>query len=186
MEQINEHDFEGYGSEMIDLVKQVKTQTDEIARLKGETASVVQRQSQSEEESYFATLDSRVPGWQSINKDPGFLAWLREPDGLSSRTRQANMTAAHNALDASTVIKYFSSWKGGPRFPPTTQRGSVNTPGGSQWQPTVTVTREQYNAAVQDRVKGRITDEEFSKISNAFQRGIQQGKITAEQIGNTT
>ena len=42
MEQINEHDFTGYGEEMIDLVKRVKSQSDEIARLKSETASVAE------------------------------------------------------------------------------------------------------------------------------------------------
>ena len=41
----------------------------------------------------------------------------------------------------------------------------------------VIVTRGEFNQAVQDKVKGKITDDQFKVISDNFQRSIAAGKV---------
>ena len=191
--------FEGYGAEMLDLVKLVQSQTNEIALLKGETGKITERQVKSDADVYYDTLDGSVNDWRTMNKNVEFLAWLREPDGLSNTPRQENMTAAHMALDAPGVAKYFLAYKAnGKQIPnPVTPTPTPNVvqpnllagqvvpfdtgikteitqPEGGQ---PVTVTRAQFNMAVTDRVKGKITDEQFKIVSDNFQRSIGAGTV---------
>ena len=190
--------FTGYGAEMIDLVNLVKQQASELALLKGETNQLAERQVKSEADLYYDALDLDVKDWRALNKSPDFLAWLSEPDGLSTTPRQENMTAAHTALDAKGVAKYFRAFKAKgkqtpnletPNLKPNVQpnllagqvvpfdtgtRTEITQPEGGQ---PVTVTRAQFNVAVTDRVKGKITDEQFKAISDNFQRSIAVGKI---------
>ena len=192
--------FEGYGPEMIDLVKLVQSQATELAQLKGETNKLSEKQVKTEAEVYFETLDNSVPDWRNLNKDQGFLDWLKLPDGLSHTPRQENMTSAHMALDAKSVAKYFLAYKPNgnqtPNPEPTTPnppanavqpnllgqvvpfdtgtRTEITQPGNEQ---TVTVTRAQFNKAVSDRVKDKITDEQFRVVSDNFQRSIAANKV---------
>jgi len=191
--------FEGYGAEMLDLVNLVKQQASEISLLKGETSQLVERQVKSEAEIYYDALDLDVKDWRVINKSPEFLAWLREPDGLSATPRQENMTVAHTALDAKGVAKYFTAFKANGKQTPnletpnptpnvvqpnllagqvvpfdTGTRTEITQPEGGQ---PVTVTRAQFNLAVTDRVKGKITEEQFKAISDNFQRSIGAGRV---------
>ena len=197
-EELDPDKFTGYGAEMIDLVNLVRKQAEEISRLKGETNNLADRQVKTEAEKYYDALDLAVKEWRTINKDPNFLAWLKEPDGLSNIPRQTNMTAAHNALDAVTVAKYFMAYKANgnqtpnpqttPNIPPVTQQSNllgqvvpadtgetnvIKQPEGQE----VIVTRAEFNQAVQDKVKGKITDDQFKVISDNFQRSIAAGKV---------
>ena len=188
--------FTGYGAEMIDLVNLVKSQSAELAKLKGETNFIAERQVKTEGESYYDALDLAASDWRTLNKDVDFLAWLKEPDGLSGITRQENMTAAHNALNSAGVAKYFLAYKAKgdptpkPQAPnPVTQgnallnqvvpfdtgvRTEITQPEGGQ---PVVVTRAQFNKAVQDKVQNKITDAEFKVISDNFQRSIATGQV---------
>lgn len=194
---IDPEEFAGYGAEMIDLVKMVKSQSDQIAMLKGETDTLAERQVKSEGDEYFDALDRTVADWRSLNKAPQFLEWLKEPDGLSGISRQSNMTAAHNALDFATVAKYFLAFKANgnqtPNLQPNTPTPPAQQPLASQVVPvdtgvrteitqpgdnkSVIVTRDQFNRAVSDNIQKRITDEQFKVISDNFQRSIAGGQI---------
>ena len=197
---VNADDFTGYGAEMIDLVNLVKSQASEISLLKGETDKLAEKQVKSEADVYYDALDLSVKDWRTLNKNLEFLAWLKEPDGLSATTRQENMTAAHMALDPTGVAKYFLAYKanGSPTPNPSTPspnpqlkpvqpnlagqvvpfdtgvRTEITQPEGVQ---PVVVTRAQFNKAVTDKVKGKITDEQFKVVSDNFQRSIAVGQI---------
>ena len=197
---VDPEDFTGYGAEMIDLVNLVKTQASELALLKGETSKLAEKQVKSEADVYFDTLDNAVKDWRTLNKDLGFLAWLKELEGLSATTRQENMTAAHMALDANGVAKYFLAYKANGNQTPNLQTPSPN-PQPNAGQPNllkqvvpfdtgtrteitqpegvqpVIVTRAQFAQAVKDNVQKRITDEQFKVISDNFQRSIATGQI---------
>ena len=188
--------FTGYGAEMIDLVNLVKSQSAELAKLKGETNFIAERQVKTEGESYYDALDLAASDWRALNKDVNFLAWLKEPDGLSDITRQENMTAAHNALNSAGVAKYFLAYKAKGNLIPKPQapspvpqgnallnqvvpfvtgvRTEITQPEGGQ---PVVVTRPQFNKAVQDKVQKKITDAEFKVISDNFQRSIAAGQV---------
>ena len=86
--KLDPEDFEGYGTEMEDMVKMVNTQAEEINRLKGETSMVAQRQVESAEDTYYEALDNAVSDWRVINKDPRFIQWLTGLDEFSGRPRQ--------------------------------------------------------------------------------------------------
>ena len=196
---VDPEDFSGYGAEMIDLVNLVKQQIAELASLRGETNSLAERQVKSEADVYFDSLDLDVKDWRTLNKDQGFLDWLKEPDGLSDTPRQANMTAAHNALDVKGVAKYFRAYKANGNLTPNPQT-TIPSPQPNTVQPNllnqvvpfdtgtrteitqpgdenaVIVTRAEFNKAVNDKVKGKITDDQFKVISDNFQSSIAAGK----------
>lgn len=48
-----------------------------------------------------------VPNWESVNKDPRWLAWLAEKDDATGLERQALLDDAHAKLDAPRVIAIF-------------------------------------------------------------------------------
>lgn len=197
---VDPEDFTGYGAEMIELVKLVQSQSSELAMLKGETNKLSEKQVKTEADVYFETLDGSVKDWRVLNKNQGFLDWLKESDGLSDISRQENMTAAHMALDAKGVAKYFLAYIANGNQTPnnatlspspqpntvqpnllsmvvpfdTGTRTEITQPGNEQ---KVTVTRDQFNKAVSDKVKGKITDEQFKVISDNFQRSIAAGQI---------
>ena len=197
-EELDPTKFEGYGSEMLDLVKLVKQQASEISLLKGETDKLTENQVKSDADVYYDALDLKVGDWRTLNKDPGFLAWLKEPDGLSNTPRQENMTAAHTAMDVKAVCKYFLAYKenGNNPLKPTTPnpppslpqntllsqvvpfdtgvKTEITQPEGGQ--PAI-VSRAQFNQAVNQRVKGKITEEQFKLISDNFQRSIGAGQV---------
>ena len=166
---LDPEDFEGYGEEMEDMVNLVNAQAQEIDRLKGETSKVAQMQLESLEERYYQALDQAVQDWRRINKNPAFIQWLTGIDEFSGRTRQQLLDEAHATFDANRVIRFFMTYKGGGRASMSTARL-----GG--------VTREQFNKAVQDRVQGRITDAEFKKISDSFQRSIKGGHVPGYRL----
>ena len=110
------------------------------------------------------------------------------------------MTAAHRALDAKGVAKYFLAYKanGNPTPNPQTiipspqpNAGQTNLLGqvvpfdtGVKTEITqpegvqpVTVTRAEFNKAVSDKVQGKLTDEQFRVISDNFQRSIAAGQV---------
>lgn len=192
--------FTGYGAEMLDLVALVQKQAEEIATLKGETNTIAERQVKTDAEKYYDALDLAVKEWRVINKDPQFIAWLQEPEGLSNVPRQSNMTAAHNALDASTVAKYFLAYQANGNQTPNLQPSTPTTPAAPgqpnllgqvvpadtgvsheikqpEGQQVVVVTRAQFNQAVKDRVQNKITEDQFKVISDNFQRSIAAGTV---------
>ena len=110
------------------------------------------------EEGYFETLEEAVPDIWTINKDPGFLNWLQEIDPLNSRPRQDLLNEAQDRLDANRVAQFFKAWQ---------RRGS----GGTHHDATESrYTLDDLRKATQDRVHGRITEEEYKKISDDVQK----------------
>jgi len=197
---VDPEDFSGYGAEMIELVTLVQKQATELAMLKGETNKIAEKQVKSDADVYYDALDDAVKDWRTLNKNPEFLKWLTEPDGLSSTRRQDNMTAAHMALDAKGVAQYFLAFKANGNQPPNPETPSpspipnvvqpnllsqvvpfdtgvkteITQPEGVQ---PVIVTRVQFNKAVAAKVQGKITDEQFKVISDNFQRSIAAGQV---------
>jgi len=156
---IKSEDFEGYGEEMIDLVKVANRQSNEIRELKGKVESVDRQIWESKEEEFFAELEDLVPNWESINKDPGFLNWLQGMDPLNDRSRQDLLNEAQDRLDANRVVEFIKTWQ---------REGD----GGAHHATKGRYTLDDLRKATQDRVHGRITDEEYKKISDSVQKSL--------------
>jgi hypothetical protein len=159
---IKSEDFEGYGEEMIGLVKVANRQSNEIRELKGKVESVDRQIWESKEEEFFAELDDLVPDWETINKNPGFLKWLQGIDPLNDRPRQDLLNEAQNNLDANRVAKFLKTWQ---------REGD----GGTHHATKGRYTLDDLRKATQDRVHGRITEEAYKKISDDVQKSLYPG-----------
>jgi len=159
-------DFESYGEEMSDLVKLTNQQATEIGRLKDRVENVGQLAYRSAESKFYDELKKLVPDWETINRDPAFLDWLEEVDTLTGRKRQQLLDSAQDSLNANRVTNFFNAFKGS---------GGTFDQGSSESEPerkASTITQRQYTKAVKDAQTGRITEEEFNKIANKYQRQI--------------
>jgi len=107
------------------------------------------------EEEYFNALEEAVPDIWTINKDPKWLEWLGQEDPLTGKTRQQLIEEAQNNLDANRVANFFKTFSGGNGKP----KEDLITPA-------------QLQKATQDRIKGKISEEEYTKICDDFQKRL--------------
>lgn len=66
-----------------------------------------------QENAYYATLDEQFPEWEVQNKDPKFVAWLREVDPTSQRLRMDLVRRAEAGFNALRVAEVFRAFKEG-------------------------------------------------------------------------
>lgn len=87
--------------------RQVKLQTAEskqrLTRLEG-------REQETTKERFYSQLEARVPNWNEINADQGWLSWLQEYDPIVGATRQAALDSAAGTMDAIRVAAIFDSY----------------------------------------------------------------------------
>jgi hypothetical protein len=138
---ITEQDIEDYG-DSIDVMRRVfREETSpkdaELAELRqlvrqmqGTVVPQVHQLSQnyavSNEQRFWADLQTTVPEWQDINASKEFQAWLLEVDPLTGIPRQTYLDDAQRNLDARRVANFFSTWKGMSGVP------DARTPPGAQ------------------------------------------------------
>jgi hypothetical protein len=103
--------FEGYGNEMVDMVKLVNTQAEYIESLRAQMGQVGERVELSAKDTFYAQLDQVIPGWEYANTDPSYIQWLQHPDPFAGIARQQLLTNAFEALDAQRVARFFLAWK---------------------------------------------------------------------------
>jgi len=66
----------------------------------------------SEEQRFWADLQTAVPDWQDVNTNRDFQSWLLEVDPLTGIPRQTYLDDAQRSLDVRRVANFFSAWKG--------------------------------------------------------------------------
>jgi len=201
--KIDPENFEGYGSEMLDLVKQINSQAELIERLQGQQDTIASTTEQTQHDTYLKNLRDAVPDFNEVNRNPEFIAWLGKLDDLSGRIRQDLLMEAHNNRDATRVARFCNAWKKEAGIttdsststppdekPPVTKQpttpllenelvpdeAGAGTPPPEK-PPLKLVTREEYAQAADKCKKGQMTLEEFQKISNQFQKSIAAGKV---------
>ena len=124
---ITEQDMEDYG-DSIEVMRRVfreemSSKDSEIGELKrlvrqmqGTVVPQVHQLSQSHavsnEQRFWADLQTAVPDWQDINGSQEFQAWLLEVDPLTGIPRQTYLDDAQRNMDARRVANFFTSWKG--------------------------------------------------------------------------
>ena len=130
--EIPSTDVESYGSDLIEasqrwsqagLAPVLQAYERRILALEGAQQQVQQL---TAGQIIQAELDREVPGWRQQNDDEGFLAWLRQADPFSGRSRQDLLNDAYGAGDARRTIAFFQAYRQGhtelrPALPGTQQ-----------------------------------------------------------------
>lgn len=195
--KVNKDDFAGYGDEVLALVDLVNNMGEQMQGLKGEVQGVAGKVTQSREEVFFADLTKLAPGWQDLNRDPKFLAWLDQKETPRSRnTRFADFDGYVSEQNAAQVATYFNDFikeskSGGAHassrlsmegeiVPDISGATKVTADEASRRLGFPVVTTEAFKKAVDDSVHKRITEKQFNEISNNYQRtlaAVREGKI---------
>lgn len=141
---ITDQDIEDYGDsievmrkvfreEMTSKDAEISELRQLVRQMQGTVVPQVHQLSQnyavSNEQRFWADLQTTVPDWQDINADKGFQAWLLEVDPLTGIPRQTYLDDAQRSMDARRVANFFTAWKGltgvpDARTPPEAQAAS--------------------------------------------------------------
>jgi hypothetical protein len=196
---ITEQDKEAFGSDLLDLIDRASEQKvsevrnrnaellGEIRELKGKLGNVSDRQVVSDKDRFLSSLGSKVPDWEALNVDSGFLAWLAEVDPVYGLPRQYGLNNAYEAFDADRTAAIFSQYKS-MVTPKTQQRtpslSSQVAPTRSRSTPAQNLGTEKPNFSqaeisqfYDDWMKNKITNDEAVKIEAEIHAAYAEGRI---------
>ena len=204
---ITEQDKEAFGPDLIDLIERAtesKVSTfrqreeqliSEIRELKGKLGDVSERQVVSDKDRFLMGLGQRVPDWESLNVDQGFLAWLSEVDPVYGIPKQVALTNAYEALDVNRVATVFEAYKKlvTPAQPtkqknqelqrqvaPTRSRASSPDPADSNNQRIFS--HQEIGQFYEDVRRGNVSPEDAARIENEIHAAAAEGRIRQDQI----
>ena len=119
-----DNDAEVFGEDLIEAVdrraeakarklvdEQLLQMRQYIAKLEEQLGTVNQQVTVSSQDRFLSQLAARVPDYESLNTDQGFLAWLAEADPVYGIQRQVALNAAAENLDAERAANIFSAYK---------------------------------------------------------------------------
>lgn len=119
----NDNDAETFGEDLVatidrraeqrarELVAQeTAAMRDYISALESRLGAVGEQVSISAQDRFLTELSRRVPNYESINVDQGFLNWLGEVDPVYGVPRQAALDQAAQAMDAARVAAVFVAY----------------------------------------------------------------------------
>lgn len=211
---VTDEDVADYGQDMLDFIGRVIQQNltgvmnqfaGRLQRLESQAQQISQMATTSfestqeiAEREYFGDLAKQVPDWETINNSEDFLAWLKNRDTFSRKTRHELLTAAHNEADASTVAEFFKAYKQekgmAPAAPATTSQNaqtpgtvdpanlvaptsanapapSLNPRNGKIW------TQAEIEQVYDDRMKKRISQEKFAELEADIEKAMLEGRV---------
>ena len=119
----DEDDVERFGEDLLAVIdkraaalaqrladERVAQMTNKLNAMENQLQNVGERVVLTDQDRFYNTLAKRVPNWESINVDQGWLAWLREVDPVYGQPRQAALDIAANAFDADRVAAIFETY----------------------------------------------------------------------------
>jgi hypothetical protein len=206
LDVIDESEFEGYGEHIVKLVRQVNamvkagnTPPEKVAAptvdpgIEQRLQNIEQRVIKTAEQEYFEKLTADVPDWQSVNRDPKFLAWLQQPDPITEIIRMEAIKRGSRMFNARQVTSIFNAYKreAGIVSRPapvkkdlktqvsvvTNLAGGESDPEGEDRDRAKYATKEEFSKAKDLFIKGRLREVEFNKVSNRFQAAIRDKKV---------
>lgn len=143
-------------------------------------------------DTFWNTIDTQVPDWQTINATQAFKDWLLSEDQLTGVPRQQFLAQAQANYDAQRVVKFFNEWKrtaaGGQTPAPVTPQNNLQqyvAPGPArsttpkeqkkkQW------TRTEISEFYKDSMLGKYRDrpEEKKRIEADISLAAQEGRVS--------
>jgi hypothetical protein len=186
---ITDQDIEDYG-DSIDVMRKVfreemaskdaeLTELKQLVRqMQGTVVPQVHQLSQnyavSNEQRFWADLQTAVPDWQDINASKEFQSWLLEVDPLTGLARQTYLDDAQRQLDARRVTNFFSAWKGTSGVP--NARTERETQAASELERQVAPGKGRAGGTkVQGEARTYSTDD-IKKFFSDVQKGKYRGK----------
>jgi hypothetical protein len=188
--KLNPADFDGYGSEMKDLVDGFNAILDENQQLRTTMTKAQESDADRSWTDFKSRMAQIIPDWEVLNYDQGFLNWLDGTDSeLDSVARKQKLQVFVERMDANKCAKFFEIYKrtsgykpgaagatpSGPRkediVQPDASASGADAPipgAGDKGEVTV----EEYNQAVREYTQKRISYAELEKIQDAYQRGL--------------
>ncbi len=119
---LTDEDREDYGEDLIDVIRRAAREEltplqQKIASLEAENAhlrsafgGVSKNMAKTARQSVYDELTKAVPDWETVNKDPDFLAWLSEVDVYAGRKRGDMLQEAFQKSDAPRVRRFFEGF----------------------------------------------------------------------------
>lgn len=123
---ITHKDAEVFGADLVEMVQRVASESlrqaaepfsSKFAEMAGRIEQLEQRITgtsrtvqASAQDVFLSRLESKVPNWQQLDKDPQFLGWLGEVDPVYGVPRQAGLDSAVSALDADRAANVFNAY----------------------------------------------------------------------------
>ena len=200
---ITEQDKEAFGPDLIDLIERAteskiatfrEREADlvgQIKELKSQLGNVSERQVVSDKDRFLMALGQRVPDWEALNVDKGFLEWLQVLDPVYGLPRQAALTSAYEVLDVDRVAAIFNTYKQlvSPattkarqnnqdlqrQVAPTRSRSSSTT--ATEVQNNKIYTESEIQQFYNDWRRGYIDNDEAAKMEKEIHAAITQGRV---------
>lgn len=182
---------EEYGEDLIETLTLIARRMVSEANqpLREEIGKVTDRQELSDRDRFYATLADDVPGWEKVNSDPAFHAWLAEVDPLTGSERQKALESAYGKLDAPRVVAIFNLFlEQSGRKPAATEDDddddnleshvapdSRRTPPREPEEPK-TYTKADMDQLERDARSGKITDAQYQERMSEIQKAIREGR----------
>lgn len=202
---VKPEDITEYGKDFFDVVgrrakeivsPEVKALRKKVEELEGKLTTTVAKTAEATRAQVFKLLGERVPDWQTVNVDQGFLAWLSDVDVLSGRQRKELLTEAFEANHAERVVRFFESFKeDSGRTAPTT-----SAPAAPVRQPQVPIenlvapgtsraatpeapgakrvwSEQEVSEFYARRRRKMIPDEEFARTEREILQAVAEGRV---------
>jgi hypothetical protein len=125
---LTEAEIADYGPEFVDVMRRVAAETAgplqaEIRNLRGQLGYVQQETGNAFLTRMNSTIESMIPNWADLNRDPRFIQWSQLPDVFSGAIRKTLMQDAWNSGDAQRVAAFFQAF--------LTEEAATNPQGGT-------------------------------------------------------
>jgi hypothetical protein len=181
-EEFEKLEEEGFERSTIDLIGNMAERIAE-KRLSGYDTKLDKVASDvevSSKDRFFSELTAKVPDWELLNVDEGFIKWLSEPDGYSGYTRQQSLDGAYGGMDTAKVANIFNAYK---KPAPSNSLEKQVAPG----RGTATATpasqkkvwsRGEITKFYSDQVKGKHSDKEAARLEKDIFLAQKEGRIT--------
>lgn len=195
-------DVDNFGSDLVEMVQRVAQShlahaaqvidakvaeiDQKIAALAQQLSGTTQAVAVNVENAFFERLTKALPEWESINADPGFLAWLAEEDPVHGVARQHALNEAQKQLNSERALAVFRAYAGpakaAPKVDPLEKQMSPRS--ASSAEPVAaektTVSQAQittfYNEVRQGRYRGN--EAEAARIEQIINTALAEGRVT--------
>jgi hypothetical protein len=180
---------EQYGEDFATAVQAIASAATQPLRdeLSSRTAAVEAQTAENGRQGFLRDLSTHVQNWQTIDRDPGFTAYLDEFDAMSGRTRREFFNEADARNDSARVATFFATYQRSTStvtapavepapsvehlISPDSSRASEAPPGQKHW--TVAEIKQFYV----DARKGQYTPAEFARLDSDISLATVQGRI---------
>ncbi len=185
IEKFKENEFEDEIIELVNTVNQLAAnqKNNDPQSLKAEIKkheeyiqAIANSETEKAENLFFDGLKKNVADWEIINDDPEFISWLSEIDETSGLTRHEILTIARERLNVQAASNIFKTFKNNGKrkvrslaseiVPDSTFGSEIPAPQKGN------ITQADVARAASEFARGRLSEKEFNKIANEFQKTL--------------